>query len=40
MQTEAEVVRRSIQQVLERDAFWRFMTRTKGTLAPGSFERP
>ena len=40
VRTEAEVVRRSIDQVLESAAFWRFMIRTRRTLRPDAFERP
>ena len=38
--TEAEAVRRAIERVAEMEAFWRFMTRTRGRLKPGSFRRP
>ena len=40
VRTDAEVVRRSIEHVLESEAFWRFMTKTRGTLGRGAFERP
>jgi hypothetical protein len=36
--TEAEVVRRSIEQVVEQEEFWRFMRKSRGRLARGSFE--
>lgn len=38
VRTEAEVVRRSIEQVVEQEEFWRFMTKSRGRLARGSFE--
>jgi hypothetical protein len=38
VKTEAEVVRRSIEQVVEQEEFWRFMTKSRGRLARGSFE--
>ncbi len=38
VQTEAEVVRRSIEQVLEQEEFWRFMVKSRGSLGRGSFE--
>jgi hypothetical protein len=38
VRTEAEVVRRSIEQVVEQEEFWRFMTKSGGRLARGSFE--
>ena len=37
VETDAEVVRLSIDRVAETDAFWRFMRRTRGSLKPGSF---
>jgi len=36
--TEAEVVRRSIEQVLEQERFWRFMRKSRGSLRRGSFD--
>ena len=38
--TDAEAVRLSVEQVAEMDAFWRFLQRSRGKLAPGSFEVP
>jgi hypothetical protein len=38
VRTEAEVVRRSIEQVVEQEEFWRFMMKSRGRLARGSFE--
>ena len=37
VETDAEVVRLSVDRVAETDAFWRFMRRTRGSLKPGSF---
>ena len=39
VRTDAEVVRRSIDQVIELERFWRFMTKTRGRLGPDAFER-
>jgi hypothetical protein len=38
VRTDAEVVRRSIEQVLEQEEFWRFMMKSRGSLGRGSFE--
>ena len=38
--TDAEAVRRAVERVVEMETFWRFMTRTRGCLKPGSFRRP
>jgi hypothetical protein len=40
VRTDAEAVRRSLDRVTEMDRFWRLMTKTRGTLKPGSFEQP
>ena len=34
--TDAEAVRMSVERVAEMEAFWRFMTRSRGRLKPGS----
>ena len=39
VRTDADVVRRSIEQVVEMDEFWCFMTKTRGGLPRGSFDR-
>lgn len=39
LRTEAEVVRMSIERMVEMEEFWRFMDKTKGTLKPESFPR-
>ncbi|HEY3356425.1 MAG TPA: hypothetical protein VGQ83_24455 [Polyangia bacterium] len=38
--TDAEAVRLAVARVVEMEEFWRFMTRTRGKLTPGSFETP
>ncbi len=38
--TEAEVIRLSVERVIEMEKFWRFMDKTRGTLAPGSVDEP
>ncbi len=37
LRTDAEVIRESIERVVEMEEFWRFMDKTKGRLKPGSF---
>lgn len=37
--SEAEAVRRSLERVAEMEAFWRFMTKSRGALKTGSIER-
>lgn len=39
LRTEAEVVRMSVERMVEMEEFWRFMDRTKGALKPESFQR-
>jgi hypothetical protein len=36
--TDAEVIRLSVERVLEMDKFWRFMDKSRGTVPPGSFD--
>jgi hypothetical protein len=38
--TEAEVIRLAVDRVLEMEKFWRFMDKTRGTLPPGSVDKP
>jgi hypothetical protein len=38
--TEAEAVRLALEQAAEMADFRKFMTETRATLAPGSFETP
>lgn len=40
VKSEAEVIRLSVERVVEMEKFWRFMDRTRGALAPGSLEAP
>ncbi len=37
--TEAEAVRLSLERVADMEEFWRFLTRTRCSLTPGSIER-
>lgn len=37
VESDAEAVRLSLEQVAEMDRFWRFMDKSKGKLKPGSF---
>jgi hypothetical protein len=37
-ETDAEAVRLSLDRVVEMERFWRFMTRTRKSLSPGSFD--
>lgn len=39
LRTEAEVVRLSVERMVEMEEFWQFMNKAKGTLKPGSFQR-
>lgn len=36
--TDAEAVRIAVERAAEMEAFWRFMTNSRGTLKRGSFE--
>ena len=38
--TDAEVVRISIERVIEMEEFWRFMKKSRGPLKPGSIRLP
>ena len=38
--TDAEAVRRSVEQVADMEAFWHFMRKNRGVLKAGSIERP
>jgi hypothetical protein len=37
VESDAEAVRLSLEQVAEMHRFWRFMDKSKGKLKPGSF---
>lgn len=36
--TDAEAVRVSVERIAEMERFWRFMTKSRGALKPGSVE--
>jgi hypothetical protein len=38
-QTEAEVIRISVERIAEMEEFWKFMTESRRLLKPGSLER-
>jgi hypothetical protein len=40
VKTSAEAVRLAVERVVEMEEFWRFMTRSRGTLKPESIETP
>ena len=40
VRTDAEAVRMSLERVAEMDAFWRFMTKSRRALTPGSIQAP
>jgi hypothetical protein len=40
VETEAEVVRMSVERVVAMEEFWQFMNKTRGSLPPGSIETP
>jgi hypothetical protein len=39
VKTDAEVVRTSIERVVEMEEFWRFIDRTRESVKPHSFAR-
>ena len=40
VRSDAEAVRLSLDRVVEMDAFWRFMARSRASLKPRSVEAP
>jgi hypothetical protein len=40
VETSAEAVRLSVERVVEMERFWRFMIKTRNSLAPGSLQAP
>lgn len=40
VKTDAEVIRLSVERVVEMDEFWRLMEKSRHTLKPGSFAEP
>lgn len=40
VETEAEVVRLSVERVVAMEEFWQFMNKTRRSIPPGSIETP
>jgi len=40
VETEAEVIRLSVERVNEMEEFWEFMSKTRRSLKPGSIVKP
>ena len=40
VETEAEVIRLSVERVAEMEEFWQFMSKTRRSLKPGSIVKP
>ena len=40
VRTDAEAVRLSLERLTEMDKFWRFMSKSRAILKPGSVEKP
>ena len=40
VKTDAEVIRLSVERVVEMEAFWRFLQKSRHTLPPHSLEEP
>jgi hypothetical protein len=40
VETEAEVIRLSVERVAEMEEFWEFMSKTRRSLKPGSILKP
>jgi len=40
VETEAEVIRLSVERVVAMEEFWQFMNKTRQSLPPGSIEMP
>lgn len=38
--TDAEAVRLAVERVLQMEAFWQFMVKSRGRLPPGSIDLP
>ena len=38
--TDAEAVRLAVERVLQMEAFWQFMAKSRGRLSPGSVDLP
>jgi hypothetical protein len=39
VKTEAEVIRLSVERVVEMEEFWEFMKKTRRSLGPGTVEK-
>lgn len=40
VKTEAEAIRAAVERLAEMEEFWQFMNKSKGSVKPGSFEKP
>lgn len=40
VRTKAEVIRLSVERVVEMEEFWRFMKKSRRIVQPGSFDTP
>ena len=40
VKTKAEVIRLSVERVVEMEEFWRFMKKSRKIIQPGSFDAP
>ena len=40
VKTKAEVIRLSMERVVEMEEFWRFMKKSRKIIQPGSFDAP
>jgi hypothetical protein len=40
VKTDAEAIRMSVERIVEMEAFWKFMEKSRHTLKPGSLETP
>jgi hypothetical protein len=40
VETDAEVIRLSVERVVDMEEFWQFMNKTRKSIAAGSIEEP
>jgi len=40
VKTDAEAIRMSVERIAEMEEFWKFMTKSRHSLKPGSLEKP
>ena len=40
VKTDAEAIRLAVERIVEMEAFWKFMQKSRHTLKPGSLEEP